>query len=418
LVKFSNSYESSDKLHAMSMKIRTTLSDPYHERIGYRIKECLRDGPQTLQTIVRNCRGAYPTVVLECLRQLSVEVSFENTGFVLNNPSSIRREASVLDSLEGNPVLCSWYFTPTSCNKIAQLRDWSSLRLAFLGTPRLYDWFAINGLGKKRLLLDLDEVVLSRLKDRPNWTTETEILRYDVASELPQEYQGQFDWVFFDPPWYPNEYELWISRASLLAPKGFAAFPLFQDLTRPDAHNERKTIIEFVGNHTSDPFLVDCFLDYDIPSYELAQLRAAGLQSVQPWRVADLVLTTLPSGVIHVKYVSSSAPSDWHEVDIGSMRLFVGPVKLPSNQFQLLTHTPDGASVLASPSRRERPRSEANVLSSRGHGLATDSPKDLIILLETIRRGYDQGIPVSEVLQRTIVDTGTKGLLENILLEV
>ena len=146
--------------------------------------------------------------------------------------------------------------------------------MAFLGTPRLYEWFRSHNLGKERLLLDLDQVVLEKLA--PSAGQKNEVLHYDVAKSLPNEYHGMFDYVFFDPPWYPKDYLLWLSKASLLAPGGNVVFSLFPELTRPDARNERQSILEFVRNHTKDLTLISAFLEYEVPSYELAQLTAAG----------------------------------------------------------------------------------------------------------------------------------------------
>src|SRR5687768_16554578 len=101
-------------------------SDTYQSKVVSRIEECLTHGPQTLQTILRGCQGAYPTVVLDCVRRLSDRAEWVNlTGVALTDQTNRDREVSILDSLEGNPVLCSWYFTRGACERIGRLRDWS-----------------------------------------------------------------------------------------------------------------------------------------------------------------------------------------------------------------------------------------------------------------------------------------------------
>jgi hypothetical protein len=404
-------------MQVTSPKPEARTSDPYQLELVSRIEECLTHGPQTLQTILRDCQGAYPTIVLDCVRKLSDRANWINlAGIALTNRPNSDRKVSILDSLEGNPVLCSWYFTPAACQRIGELRDWSNLRLAFLGTPRLYDWFRMHNLGKERLLLDLDQVVLDKLAllgDRNG-----EGLRYDVANDLPKQYHGRFDCVFFDPPWYPNDYLLWLSKASLLAPDGYVLFSLFPELTRPNARSERESVLEFVRSYTKDLTLISSFLDYEVPSYEFAQLAAAGLQSIQSWRVADLMVSRLTAVPIDCRSGSSTSSSGWTEIDIGSIRFFVGPAAGSVGESQLLNALSDGSIILASPSRREPGRQEANVLSSRGHGLATAYPQKLIALLESLHRFYRDGVPLTEMVQHLTTDDHTKVLLAKILGEV
>jgi hypothetical protein len=403
-------------MHLMSSKFEPTSLNPYQLRVVIRIEECLDHGSQTLQAIFRACQGAYPTVVLDCIRELSDDTQWVNlVGLDLKNITSRDRNVSVLDSIEGNPILCSWYFTEATCHRIGQLRDWSPFRLAFLGTPRLYDWFRSNNLGKERLLLDLDQVVLEKL-DR--LSGKGEVVHYDVAKKLPKEYHGKFDYVFFDPPWYPKDYLLWLSRASLLAPGGYVVFSLFPELTRPDARHERQLILEFVRSHTKDLTLISSFLEYEVPSYELAQLMAAGLPSIQSWRVADLILTALSTIPIDVNGGSSVSPSEWTEIDIDAVRLFVGSIAGTVAQSSLLNPLSDGSIILPSPSRREPRRSEANVLSSRGHGLVTPSPQKLIALLESFQRPCLDGLRITDIIQESSTDNDTKKLLAKILTEV
>ena len=404
-------------MQLMSSKIEPTSLDPYQLRVVSRIEECLDHGSQTLQAVFRACQGAYPTFVLDCIRELSDDIQWVNlVGIDLKNITSSDRQVSVLDSIEGNPILCSWYFTAATCHRIGQLRDWSPFRLAFLGTPRLYDWFRSHNLGKERLLLDLDQVVLEKLD--PLSGLKSEVVHYDVATKLPKEYHDRFDYVFFDPPWYPKDYLLWLSRASLLAPGGYVVFSLFPELTRPEARHERQLILEFVRSHTKDLTLISSFLEYEVPSYELAQLMAAGMPSIQSWRVADLILTALPTTPIDVNSGSSVSSSEWIEIDIEAVRLFVKPTAGTVAESSLLNPLSDGSIILPSPSRREPRRSEANVLSSRGHGLVTPSPQKLIAMLESFQRSCQDGLRIIDVIQESSTDNDTKKLLARILTEV
>jgi hypothetical protein len=333
----------------------------------------------------------------------------------LNDSAVTEVEPSILDSIEGNPVLCSWYFTAATCRRIEKLRDWSTLRLAFLGTPRLYDWFRTHDLGEKRLLLELDQLVVDKLS--PLSKQRDSVLLYDVADAIPQEYQGQFDYVFFDPPWYPDDYLIWLSRASLLAPCGHVLFSLFPRLTRPTADPERELILDAVRRYVSDSTLLTSFLDYDVPTYESAQLKAGGIQAIQSWRVADLVMIKLKSEWTLDSSRESSGSSEWVEVDVGFVRFFVSLSIQPADDGQLLSVLPGGSRLLPSPSRRERSRKEANVLTSRGHGLATSRPEELIALLTVLSRHYRDETSMRVTLNELVTDMKSKELLIELLTE-
>jgi hypothetical protein len=392
--------------------------EEYHLEILRRISDYLSQGPQTLSAIVRACAGAYPTIVRECIEEYRSKITWTDLPAAALCDPERSAERSILDAVEGNPVLCSWYFTTQTCRRIAKLRDWSSLRLAFLGTPRLYDWFRSQNLGKERLLLDLDAVVLEKLSA---FSSDADVVaQYDIADKLPDSYRGRFDFVFFDPPWYPVEYFTWLGSASLLAPGGHVVFSLFPELTRPSADAERRDVLEFCGRFSEELTLVSSFLDYEIPTFELGQLRAAGLSSIGPWRVADLVIAKINAGArpdFDRGDAERTPASQWREVDIGGLRLFVNLLDRREHEPRLLM-TPTGTStILPSPSRREPTRKKVNVLSSRGHGLVTSRPTDLVQILESLSRRR-AGASLNDEIRRQPIDAQSQEILTEVLKEV
>src|SRR5262249_40880321 len=142
----------------------------YHGRILDRIRHSTREVPKTLDHVIRECDGAFPTLV-QSLLQKNCSSQVDISAFQCDASDDTFRKSS-LSTLEGNPILCSWYFTSRACERIASLQDWSIDRLAFLGAPRLYEWFRDHSLGRSRQLLELDSCVLKCLSatssDRPD----------------------------------------------------------------------------------------------------------------------------------------------------------------------------------------------------------------------------------------------------------
>lgn len=389
----------------------------YNSKVENCIKRCLSNGAQQLVDIIRECKGAYPTVVLECLNNLNPIITKTLTKtFAL--PLAHRNEfleQSSLEFMEGNPILSSWYFTDETCEHLAKLRDWSNLKIVFLGTPKLYKWFHNNKLGQKRLLLDLDNTIINKLSILSNGFSDSIIL-YDVATDIPQGFLGKFDCVFFDPPWYTNEYLLWLYRASLLAPGGFLFFSLFPELTRPTGEQERGFIMDKLAKCTELVILLSSFLNYDIPSFEKAQLEACGIKDIKTWKQADLIICEVKSHIQDFETQNVlSTYKDWKEIDINSLRIFVNVAKFPCNEPKLLFSPENSSNILSSPSRRNPLLQSINVLTSRGHGMISGRPEELVIVLEKLKFNVEQGQSVKVAIQNLSTDKNTSLWLSKII---
>lgn len=391
-------------------------TEEYFSNIKRCIKSALVKGPQTLESIIRACEGAYPTVVEECLEDLEPALSSVNIdAYKLREPYDTQTtEFSRLLTIEGNPVLCSWYFTSETCKRIAELRDWSNSRIAFLGTPRLFEWFCLHDLGKEHLLLDLDSFVLNTLSKwiKPNGNI---LFEYDVANEIPSMFRDSYDYVFFDSPWYYHDYLIWFSRASSLAPTGLIFFVLFPKLTRPTALAERAQITNEIGKTSKSLMHLNSFVDYDIPTFEKAQLDMAGLTSLSSWKVADLVIAEQKHEIKPKGEFNLIISDHWEEVDIGSLRIFVNLSKIPKEDPRILFPVNENCPILSSPSRRNKERDKANVLTSRGHGLITPRPQQLLNLLYEIRDGSNRGQSPYEFIRTQNLGISTQKLFEEIL---
>jgi len=387
----------------------------YQSKIQRRIRGSLSHGCHSFAEVVRYCQGAYPTIVRDLLERQPDVLSKLASMFRLTPATAIGPTNSKLAQIEGNPVLASWYFTDETCSRISRLWDWTQGSIAFLGTPRLYEWFASAGLGKRRILLDLDALVLATLADAQSGNGE--LLRYDAQSEVPENLRGQFDFVIFDPPWYPEDYGLWLQRAMTLAPGGMLCVSLFPELTRPAAAAQRLTIQKHMANFVEFSTAISDYLEYEIPSFEQNELAAANLGGIGPWKLSDLLICRLKRGLISQE---SRRPlhesAAWVEIDIGALRLFVDPRKhgLPSSPF--LQCAVRETTILPSPSRRNPELANANLLSSRGHGLTCSAPDKLTLLLAQLREAHASQRPLSSEIDKIDIDNSSKKLLKVVIL--
>lgn len=327
-----------------------------------------------------------------------------------------RHDESRIADLQGNPVLSSWYFSAATCSNIADLKDWSRKRLAFLGTPRLYEWFAERRLGQTRVLFDLDITVLRALANLTARAGDRHVT-YDARRELPDVYNDRFDYVFFDPPWYPEYYATWLRRGCRLAPRGTLIFPLFPSLTRPSAAVERDAIMRPLHEAGVSIWTISGFAEYVVPSFERAQLCAAGLDGVHLWKTADVIIAELDGlGTVAEFEDLPLDETPWSEVDLGSIRIFAD-VSTPAVDGPL-AFLPEGwTRILGSPSRRDRQRSQANVLTSRGHGFMTSDPIRLLAWLGEVAGSSHHPEAVRRVIANPDIDGHSKVFLDSILTE-
>jgi hypothetical protein len=387
----------------------------YEDAIAARIQRSLKAGAATLSDIVRACQGAYPTLVQKCLEALPSVRKKTVTAFELESAGSDADVGSRLLTLESNPALSSWYFSSEACERILQLRGWESLRLAFLGTPRLYEWFALAKAGRQRLVLDLDRVVLEAIAPVARAANDS-VRQYDAAADIPEEYLNKFDAVFFDPPWYPTNYSLWLARAATLAPSGTVIFPLMPQLTRPSAEGERDHILDRVRHAARQTSVLSAYVEYEIPSFEKVELAAASCPIDRPWKIADLVIAELRPGAVGIP-AKQVVPDDWREIDVGPMRVFIDFGRTVEDE--RFVFVPDsGSLILPSPSRRSLRAQSSNVLTSRGHGFATSDPRELMRVISALAGAAQVGDDFSRTINAFPLDRQSAELLQKVFAEV
>ena len=391
----------------------THENNDYRKHVQARIEASLSSGHRRLIEIVRCCRGAYPSVVRDALAANDCRVH-EDTCNCYSNDGRFppAGSGSILSQLEGNPILHSWYFTDGCCERIQHIQDWSQKKLAFLGTPRLFEWFRENRLGRQLVLFEIDTLVVTKLN---NTTVDNcSVVLYDIDDELPSKYRHDFDCVFTDPPWYVDHYHLWISRAASLIQNGQLFISLFPELLRPSGPADRAAILEVVRPAANSMFLLQTFLEYEVPSFERNELQNAGFTEIEPWKLADLLIAHVASGSVIRPFRLTPEWHEWAEVDVGQTRIFVNATR-GGKTGSLLSPPASGRTILESPSRRNPVLREVNVLTSRGHGLLSGNPSMLSATLRQLNGFLQSGLTISAAVAELHLGSEVENLLLGVL---
>lgn len=377
------------------------MNSTYYESAKVRVAAALKGNPSTFEELCKKCQGLYPSQVRDIIKDMNIYNTlvplYTTEQSVLPyeciNKSFYDEREIVTASLQNNPILSSWYFSWDTCYKIAQLDVWKGKKILFLGTPRLFEYFIIRRFGDELVLVDLDTTVINALsKKYASLTQNAKILCYQAdinnfnITEFRKNCSVSYDYIFFDPPWYPTNYLNWLSTAlQLLSETGKIVFSLFPVLLRPTAIKERKEILDQCRRVAANAFICSGMLEYDIPSFERKELEVEGLMLRSNWKTSDMVIL---SGITCLNYVDYNIKSEpyavWHEFMWLGCRWFLDTSRSFFTASQLVS-APQQKLFLKNPSRRNVQLLEVNLLSSKGHGLRISDPKFFLSLVQSLQ---------------------------------
>lgn len=387
----------------------------YYRKLENRIDWVLQQNKFTFQEIARECRGAYPTDVLQILKSKKY-LQEERQVFTYRRSNANYVKEFVTEKIDNNPVLCSWYFSLSTCKKIVDLYSWENKRILFLGMPRLFEYFAKYVKNAYFTLIDLDYYVVNKLKENYTYNERHKIIHADINS-LNFIFEESYDFVFLDPPWYIEYYDRWIAQSyKILNPEGgIIIFPLFQELTRPNAKVQRKYLLSKIKESAKDYLVISDFIEYDIPTFEYNELKNHGVLLENPWKKADLIVV---NGIKNYKCIMLDeliSLNKWHEVDILNIRIFVSMNGSNRHENVTIRYLTENGPYLRNPSRRNQELKLANMLTSRGQGYIIESAENLLFILKEIKEKIENGIDIRRVLDSINMDNLSKEILFEIL---
>ncbi|UJR86042.1 Hypothetical protein I5071_81230 [Sandaracinus amylolyticus] len=173
---------------------------------------------------------------------------------------------------EPHPLDCDWRFTPDTTQMLAHRLH--RTRCVLAGAPTVAAALVEQG----------DAVTL--VERQPGLALPQATVDIEVAPATGETFEA----AFADPPWYPTEYERWITWVAQHIPRGGRIYAsLWPEDTRPSAAAERHTLLSALARWAT--VRVDAAqLEYQVPPFEKV---ARSLQLIEdadrPWRRGDLV---------------------------------------------------------------------------------------------------------------------------------
>lgn len=391
------------------------MNDNYYEKLEKRIDMILKRNKCTFLEIVKECKGAYPIDVLKILGSTKY-LKIEEQAFLYEEMENSYVKELVTERIDNNPILCSWYFSIDTCKKIVDMYSWDNKRILFLGMPRLFEYFAGNVKNAHFTLVDLDVYVLNKLRENDNSNKNHTIINADI-NDIGFELNENFDFIFLDPPWYMEYYDRWIAQSNKILNRygGVILFPLFQELTRPHAEEERKTLLRKLDETAADYLVISDFVEYEIPTFEERELQNYGVVLESPWKRADLIVA---KGIRNYKCEILDKKVDenkWHEIDIFHIRIFIDTKEKNRGENVAIRYITEDGAYLKNPSRRNQELNLANMLTSRGQGYVVESPKKLLFILKEVKEKAEKGADMGTVIDAVIMDCLSKKILFEIL---
>ena len=243
-----------------------------------------------------------------------------------------------------------WWFSHTSREELAMRMLCAGElplpnSLAFLGSP-IFGAFASQLLPEQEVfILDKSAATLEAI-DATVRSPRLHLVHYDAEQPLPEQYVGIAEMAFFDPPWYVDYYDLFLTRCAQLLYGHFAVIGavLFPTLTRPNALDERMEILESakrlgLGLASLQPQAAE----YLTPQFERESLIRKGV-TAKNWRKGDLAIF-LSNGTVAVDNVAVTVELDrWEEVVVGRIKVKVRVLPEEQNDYVAPTLQPGVAS--------------------------------------------------------------------------
>lgn len=393
------------------------MSSDYFNRLQDRVDCILQQDELTFQELVRKCKGAYPVDILRILESQKYW-SMEKAICMYKYYDVDYEKELITENIDNNPVLCSWYFSVPTCKKVVDLYSWDNKTILFLGMPRLFEYFIKHVTNVYLVLVDLDYYVINKLKEKYGGNSNCRIIHANLNT-LEFNLKEKYDFIFLDPPWYLEYYEIWTMQSYKLMQEndGTIIFPLFQELTRPNAKSERKYLLNNIKECAEKYSIIPDYIEYEIPTFEKRQLQNCGIELKSPWRKADLVVA---KGISKYVQIASKREKDydidnWVEVDIFSLRLFINTNKNNEYENVSIRYLSDNSSYLSSPSKRNMQLQLVNMLTSRGQGYIVYAAEKLIPILNEIKKNIENGENIKMALDLVCIDNLSKQILFEML---
>lgn len=338
----------------------------FEDTVELWIRDALRSGCTSLDSIVNELPGVYPTIIRDILERIISNTTAETYTKQSQPRLSLRQPIHIAHSIQlpiPHPLDYDWRFNDASVTylieKSRSLAEENAIIL--LGTPSIMRAAIESGNSEQYTLLEANLLMTACLIQAD---PTAQIIQCNIAKDELPNIKGSV--IIADPPWYEDDIRVFLWVASELCNLGGSVLVSMPPVgTRPEIRNERERIVSWSEQLGLALIRIETGqLTYDTPPFEYNALQADGLTDVShTWRRGDLAVFISQKKGFVSRPSLTPLNSQWEEFHIDGIRLRIRNSELKGfsdpTLKQLLPND-----ILTSVSRRDPIRQHVDVWSS------------------------------------------------------
>ena len=302
----------SEIVHSKFVKKREVARGKFYSRVDCRLREAASKNESFLE-ICSSMEGVFPTEIYSRLKFAEYELLEE---LVEKSHETYLKDAyqSNFSNFDNLIIDHDWRFDRNTIEAIHRLLM-PYKRVLCIGTPTVFARLAESN--SEHALIDWNPLLGAAIGITKNFVCK------DISKCDGGEFGIEFDAVVIDPPWYPEDYDLWIRIAAKYVTRGGKLYlPIYPSLMRPSASVEVQALSKSLSQMGSVR-IANIPVRYETPSFESECLRSCGLPPLHGWRsarLAEVAVDRLPD--LFASEVESPY-EDWTRFKFGSSTVAV-----------------------------------------------------------------------------------------------
>jgi hypothetical protein len=257
----------------------------------------IKNNNHTLEDISIQTKGIYLSELKLILNKLVIEKKIK----IVNNKYYLKTEP-VFNLPYPHPLDYEWRFDKLTLTKLSDElinRTLPGNNLLLIGAHTLFIELSKKTSDRKVILIDRNSELVNIL-NKKKFNHNFYIINLDLFEDLEtikEELKKiinieSFDFIFFDPPWYPLYYDFFLDRTTQLVKiGGYISMSLFPINTRPYSFKERADIFNKIYEYGLDICtLYNDYISYETPIFERFSLKNDDINIYSNWRKSDFLI--------------------------------------------------------------------------------------------------------------------------------
>ena len=379
----------------------------YENFVERAVLKRLQQKNASLTDLLKNTHSIFPDELLKILSKMIQNgqiIQNKNSTYQLLNPQHIQHKLLLKHKADEKINLLMkdlhlphcldyewWFEAKTHAALLQKLEEKSQTHepshMFFLGAPIFGAYCAMMNPNRKVTILDKSASTINVLKKYLTNPSHQAIV-YNAEDPLPKHLIGKADFIFFDPPWYIEYYDLFAKRALQLTYGNISTIAsiLFPTLTRPQSMKERS---HYLTKMTNSYKLQLVELQADAATYMIPHFEEKALDQKQihlnNWRTGDIAIFLNNGTVLPQNKAYPIEKNLWEEHVIEKVKIKIRKNNKENGYIapEILKST-DEKAILSSVSRRSPIRKDIDFWTSTHIGLKIKGWKTISLILSGI----------------------------------